>query len=108
MSSKTGLVARDQKTIENRFRQLAEQWKSESAHLSSLTEMAMLPSFQQIIGLGPEAVPLILQQLKEDPDYWFWALQAITGQDPVPPEVRGRLQEMTDAWLRWGAEDGCI
>lgn len=89
-----------------RFRRLADQWRAESAHLSSLVEMAILPSYQQIIGMGPEVLPLIMRELRSDPDYWFWALQAITGCDPVPPESRGKLAEMADQWLKWGREHG--
>jgi hypothetical protein len=88
------------------FRRLAEEWKARSAHLSSVTEMALLPSYQRIIGLGRPAVPLILRELEAEPDYWFWALQAITGVDPVPEASRGRLEEMTEAWLNWGREQG--
>ena len=38
-------------------------------------------------------------ELRREPDHWFWALIAITGEDPVAPKDRGKLQEMTDAWL---------
>lgn len=91
---------------EQEFRHLADAWKRESAHLSSITEMAMLASYQRIIGMGPAAVPLILRELEAEPDYWFWALQSITGVDPVPPASRGNLVEMTDAWLQWGRQCG--
>jgi hypothetical protein len=33
--------------------------------------MAMLPPYQQIIGMGPPAVPLILEELRREPDQWF-------------------------------------
>jgi hypothetical protein len=59
----------------------------------------MHPAYQQIIGLGPAGVPLLLRELEREPDHWFWALRAITGEDPVPEEARGRLREMAAAWL---------
>jgi hypothetical protein len=70
--------------------------------------MAMHPAYQQIIGLGNEAVPLLLRELKKEPDHWFWALKAITGVDPVEPTQRGRVKEMAGAWLRWGKEQELI
>lgn len=68
----------------------------------------MHPSYQQIIGMGSEAVPLILKDLQQQPDHWFWALAHITGEDPVPEEKRGRLGEMAEAWLNWGRRNGHI
>ena len=71
-----------------------------------MTEMAMHPAYQEIIGMGELAVPLILAELERDPDHWFWALKAITGADPVPEHCRGHLEEMAQAWLRWGRMQG--
>jgi hypothetical protein len=88
------------------FQRFAEQWQAESQFMSSMTEMVMLPSYQRIIGLGREAIPLLLRELERKPDYWFWALQAITGQDPVSPADRGDLQKMSAAWLAWGKQEG--
>jgi hypothetical protein len=70
--------------------------------------MAMHPAYQQIIGMGREVVPLILRELEREPDHWFWALKAITGEDPVPEQHRGRVRAMADAWIRWGREHGLL
>ena len=56
--------------------------------------------------MGNYAVPLILSELKRKPGHWFWALKAVTGEDPVLPEQRGRIKEMTKAWLQWGHRQG--
>jgi len=67
----------------------------------------MLPSYQSIIGMGEEALPLILAQLKserDEPDQWFWALRAITGANPVRPEDQGNFAKMAQAWLQWANE----
>jgi hypothetical protein len=98
----------DQTDIAARFAELAETWRRETAVISSTTEMAMHPAYQQIIGMGPAAVPLILRELEERPAHWFWALKAITSADPVQPEDRGRLRQMTQAWLEWGKEHGYV
>jgi hypothetical protein len=91
---------------ENRFRTLVERWKQDSAFLSSVSDMIALGAYQEIIGMGAAAIPLLLRELEQDPHYWFWALQAITGEDPVPVEMRGNVAEMIQAWLRWGKEKG--
>lgn len=55
--------------------------------------------------MGEGAVPLLLAELRREPDDWFWALHAITGANPVPAASRGDLRAMTEAWLQWGIED---
>jgi hypothetical protein len=94
--------------LEQRFLALASEWKEATSHLSSVTDRAMHRAYQQIIGLGPAATPLILRELERETDDWFWALAAITGENPIPDGAEGNLREMRAAWLRWGAEHGCL
>lgn len=68
----------------------------------------MLPTYQQIIGMGECAVPFILEELRREPDLWFWALKSITGSDPVPPELAGNIDEMARCWVEWGLAEGLI
>lgn len=89
-----------------RFQALVSEWRREVAWTSSASEMAMHPAYQQIIGKGQVAVPLLLRELEQRPDHWFWALRAITGVDPVPGDHRGKLPEMAKAWLEWGRQHG--
>ena len=88
------------------FHSLARTWRNDVAFTSSVAEMSMHPAYQRIIGMGLAVVPLLLCELETEPDHWFWALKAITGEDPVKPEDQGRLQRMADAWLKWGKEQG--
>jgi len=92
--------------LEDRFRKLVAQWKAESLFLSSSTAMAELPSYQNIIALGPPVVPLLLRELNREPDHWFWALKVLTGADPIPEEQRGKIREMAKTWVQWGREHG--
>jgi hypothetical protein len=91
---------------ESKFKALAQQWESETRAMSSLTEIAMHPAYQKIIGMGKPAISLILRELERRLNHWFWALEAITGVDPVPPESVGKIREMATIWLRWGREQG--
>jgi len=90
------------------FKELTERWREETLVLSSSTDVATHPAYQRIIGLGPQVILLILADLEKEPDHWFWALKAVTGEDPVSPDDRGRLPAMTAAWLKWGRENGWI
>ena len=90
------------------FAELTKQWQSETRLSSSPAEMAMHPAYQRIIGMGRRAVPLILRELQRSPHHWFWALAAITGEDPVPRQDRGRVSRMTEVWLQWGRSKGLL
>jgi hypothetical protein len=94
--------------VRDRFRRFATAWKKESRHLSNTAQMAMLPSYQRIIGLGLPAVPLILQELQVEPNQWFWALESITDENPVRPENRGKVRLMAQDWLEWGRQHGYL
>ena len=94
--------------LATRFRALADRWYEETTVLSSASQMAMHPAYQEVIGMGLMAVPLILHELQQEPQHWFWALRAITGADPIRPEQRGKVREMTTAWLQWGHEHGFL
>src|SRR5437660_2944088 len=70
-----------------RFADLARRWREETGMLSSSTARAMHPAYKQVIGLGPAVLPILLKQIEYEPEAWFWALKAITGDDPVPPGI---------------------
>jgi hypothetical protein len=94
--------------LRERFGRLATEWHEQSRYLSNTAQMAMLRPYQRIIALGWPAVPLILEELRRQPDHWFWALEAITDHNPVPPEAAGNLQLMVRAWVDWGIRQGLL
>jgi hypothetical protein len=51
----------------------------------------------------------MLQDLAENgPEDWFRALTTITGENPITADIRGKLQPMTEAWIKWGASKGYL
>ncbi|MDQ2810067.1 MAG: hypothetical protein M3Z04_24585 [Chloroflexota bacterium] len=88
------------------FRVLAHEWRWQTGMLSSAQTRVMHPAYQRIIGLGPAVVPLILRELAERPDHWFWALHAITEEDIAPNNTN--LAEVCTAWLQWGKDRGYL
>jgi len=93
-------------SLQQRFIRLAEMWKKETGHLSRMTRKCAHPAYQQIIGMGKDVVQFILQDLKATHSDWFWALTAITGENPIPNGDAGNVQQMTEAWLQWGRTQG--
>ena len=100
--------AGDRSELRRCFEKHADEWKTRTAHLSVLSQRIMHPSYQRIIGLGRDALPLIIERLSTHPDHWFWALRSISGEDPVRREDEGRFGAMRDAWIRWGRNRGLI
>lgn len=98
-------------TVEREFRKLADVWYKQKGPSSSVTQKSMLSSYQKIIGLGRQVIPLILRELQHHPDHWFWALEALLAEgeeSPVQESDKGNIRKMTDAWLRWGKEKRLI
>jgi hypothetical protein len=95
-------------TLGREFHEHATKWTQETAHLSSATQMILHPSYQRIIGMGPQVLPLIFQDLEKENRDWFWALTSITGTDPVPPSDAGNVPQMKMAWLQWGKARGYV
>ncbi len=93
-------------SVRDNFYILAKQWEKECPRGSDISEMVMSPAYQRIIGMGPHVIPLLLEQLERKPSHWFWALYALTGVDPIPPESQGKLKEMAEAWIAWGKRQG--
>src|ERR1700730_3709463 len=105
-ASLAGTAGAARQEWEQRFLDLVALWKRERGPYSSSARLAEHPAYQQIIAMGPEVIPLLLRELEREPDHWFRALHGLTGADPVPPESRGKVREMAEAWLSWGREQG--
>ena len=94
--------------VQSDFDRLTAQWKREAAHLSSPTMIAEHPAYQEVVGMGLVAVPLILRDLQNAPAMWFMALREITGEMPIRDEDRGNIEAIRTAWLDWGERNGYV
>jgi len=86
-----------------KFEKLASKWREETSVLSDPHEIFLHPSYQEIIGMGTLALPFIFATLEKQVENWFWALRAITGENPVNDRDLGDLDKMTQAWLNWAS-----
>ncbi len=93
---------------EEKFNQLRDEWEQATAFISSVSEMVLHPAYQRIIGMGSDVLPFLFWELERSPNYWFWALKAITGEDPVSDDSAGNIEEMTQQWLNWAQVHGLI
>jgi hypothetical protein len=92
--------------LERIFNHLVQCVLTDTRTESSTLQIAIHPAYQQIIGLGQPAIPLLLREVEQQSGRWFWALKAITRQDPVPADDRGKTRKMGEAWLNWGKKQG--
>jgi hypothetical protein len=95
-----------QANLEKKFLRLRDEWKAQRGHEPSTMKTVLLPAYQKIIGIGPAAIPFLLRELDTNVDNWFWALMAITEEDPVSDSIRGNGKAMAQAWLTWGKDRG--
>lgn len=97
-----------EQSLEERFQQLAADWSENTLHISSTSDLVSYPSYQEIINLGWEVVPLLLKDLQENKRFWFPALYAIAKVRPFDPSDAGNSKRMTEAWVKWGKRKGLI
>ena len=92
--------------LRRRFAELKHNWHAATSLESNVKHIILDLSYQQIIGLGPRVVPLILQDLADEGGDWFWALIVLTGND----EARGEttMEAARQAWLQWGRGRGLL
>ena len=95
-------------TLRDQFLDLSKKWREETIFTSSMTEIVLNDAYQQIIGMGPDVLPYIFDDLQTKGGHWFWALRAITRENPVKPEDVGNIKRMTESWLEWARCNGDI
>jgi hypothetical protein len=88
------------------FDALVSAWKKDTENLSSVIKIVSHPAYKKIIEMGEKALPLILNELKKETDYWFNALIMISGDNPVPYNDAGYMDRMKEHWLEWGKKKG--
>jgi hypothetical protein len=76
--------------------------------MSSAISFTQHPAYLRIIGMGPAVVPFILEDLQRTQAHWFVALRLITGENPIKPEDKGKVQRLADSWIAWGRERGLV
>jgi len=94
--------------LEKQFHEQADKWQRETGHLSSPTKQIMHPSYQAILGMGKDVIPLLLRDMQKNRRSWFWALSYLTQQNPISPKDSGNMDNMIKAWTEWGKEKGYL
>jgi hypothetical protein len=101
------LTPEQQSDVERRFKDLAVQWFATTRYRSNTHALQNGPVYLELVGSGEAVSPLNLAEVRREPSVsWFIVLAAISGEDPVPPALAGRVDAMARAWLDWGRQRG--
>lgn len=86
------------------FEYMSSDWLSDTQWVSSISTITRHPRFAAIKQIGPSVIKFVLEHLAKGDlqPHWFPLLKDISGQDPVPPQSRGRISEMAREWMAWG------
>jgi type I restriction enzyme M protein len=101
-----GVIVKPEALDEKEFHALVKKWRKETQHFSSVAKMSQHPAYRAIIRMGFDVLPYLFPELQQRPDHWLVALNAITGEDPVPPI--STFEQAVQAWLAWGKEKGYL
>ena len=94
-------------TVEDRVRYLLTSWREQTGFLSSSTALVAHPAYQELITLGPAALPYLFRDMEQTLDgHLSSALVAITGAQPVPPEEGSKITLVAQRWLAWARKNG--
>jgi hypothetical protein len=80
-------------------------WKTETMFSSSSSEITNNSAYRSIIGLGKDIIPFIIEDLKQSENHWFYALELLTGENPIKSEHRGIINLMKSDWLNWAKKN---
>ena len=89
------MKGKDDREVFNRY---LEEWQDNTRFLSSVKAIISHPSFLQIVNMGGNAVPFIIEEISKLPSNLVWALNSIFHKKI------GSGQTITEACRLWTAE----
>lgn len=104
-------------SISERYKELRDKLNYDAGHFSSVARQTKHPAFREIVELGKDVVPVILNEFdrydqtdeaESFPGWWaFSALCGLTGED-MKGYRPGVLSDLVSLWLAWGVENGYL
>jgi hypothetical protein len=107
IEKKRNVTHRTDQEVRERFYSLLHEFKEDTHFLSNYAKKFSHPAYAGILGLGPQAIPLILKELQAGSGgVWFHALASISGENPVAPGHESSASMMRADWIAWGRRNG--
>ena len=79
---------------------LISNLETQISYSSSPDIILLDPNFQEIVSLGSEAIPFILEEIEHKPSVLVWSLNLITGRRISEKKVS--VAEASKLWINWG------
>ena len=98
----------DNETAQQKFERLRNNWKRDTSIYSVDYLKVNHWAYKEILAMGEQIIPFMLDDLAHSRARWFTALQELTGSDPVSTEIHGDFQAMASAWVDWGRTEGYL
>ncbi|HXS35943.1 MAG TPA: hypothetical protein VN721_04545 [Flavipsychrobacter sp.] len=92
--------------IAHYFKSLVSRVIDECYLTASPTKMISNTSFNTIVGMGENVIPLLIEQLDFTPMCWIPALNLITKTNPIKEENQGIVSNMVNDWKKWAIDNG--
>jgi len=75
---------------------------NETTYSSSPDDVLQNLNFKEIVKLGKDAIPFILEEIQNKPSSLIWALNLITGRRITEKKVS--VEEASRLWINWGKQ----
>ena len=92
--------------LNTEFDSLVNKWRDETFFISSLGKQFTHPAYVRIMAMGKEGLPLVLRELQNSNDNWFYALKFMAGEDAATGIEN--FDDAKAAWLEWGYKHNYI
>ena len=76
-------------------------WKKQTKYNSNPDKIFSNKHYLAIIQLGRPVIPLLISDIIRNNNRWFFALEKITGENPVPKNFAGIITAMNNFWITW-------
>ena len=94
-----------------KFFKLYTAWSEANGFWSSIEQMMKDVTYDNLRNAFPDEIlaRLIFDIMKKEPSWIMAILPELTGHDiDVPEESMGKLQDITDIWLKWAKENNYL
>jgi hypothetical protein len=88
------------KKLEKKFKELSLRIRNH-ARFTKLEFLIQEAAYKELIAMGKDILPLLIQELEVNPEYWFHALKTITSQNPIKRGNQNKNSLIANDWKEW-------
>jgi hypothetical protein len=89
------------KELAKQFYKEYDAWIDETSAMSSVNPRYENQHFINIVNMGENVIPFIIDLLKQRPDSIMNAIEYISGINPIKKEHYGNIKSITKDWIDW-------